>query len=172
LGEHEKANFCIIELLDQCVRTKVSGRLGEYLNTIKQNPAKYAHMIEYVKNRTGDDVLHSPAILSLTPQTMLNKVKRKISQKLLSLRIHCLTSLLPSAFRQQNVSFTAVGEKHAWMWDFYTLAEKLAEVGFRDIQKVSFDGSRVAEFPLIPLDMNPDGTPRKGQSSLYIEAVK
>jgi SAM-dependent methyltransferase len=172
LGEHEKANFCIIELLDQCVRTKVGGRLGEYLNMLKQNPTEYAPMIEYVKNRTGDDVLNSPSIMSLPPRPMLDKVKHKISQKLLSTRIHLLTSLLPSAFRQQNVSFASVGEKHAWMWDFYTLSEKLAEVRFRDIQKVGFDSSRTAEFPLIPLDMNPDGTPRKGHSSLYVEAVK
>ena len=172
LGEHEKANFCIIELLDQCVRTKVSGRLGEYFNMLKQNPTQFGDMIEYVKNRTGEDVLNRPSIMSLPPRTIIGKVKRKISQKLLFIWIHLLTSLLPSAFRQQNISYASVGEKHAWMWDFYTLSQKLAEVGFRDIQKVGFDSSRMAEFPLIPLDMNSDGTPRKGQSSLYVEAVK
>jgi len=172
LAEHEKANFCIIELLDQCVRTRVGGRLGEYFHTIKQNPVEFATMIEYVKNRTGEDVLNPPNVMSLTPSTIFGKVKRKISQKLLFIWINLLTSLLPSAFRQQNVSFASVGEKHAWMWDFYTLSQKLAEAGFRDIKRVGFDTSMVSDFPLVPLDMNPDGTPRKGQSSLYVEAVK
>ncbi len=172
LGEHEKADFCIIELLDQCVRTRVGGRLGEYFHTIKKNPVQFATMIEYVKHRTGEDVLNLPSIMSLPPKTIIGKVKRKILQQLLFAWIRLLTSLLPSAFRQQNVSFASVGEKHAWMWDFYTLSQKLAEVGFRDIQKVGFDKSRMAEFPLIPLDMNSDGTPRKGHSSLYVEAVK
>jgi len=171
-GEHDKADFCIIELLDQAVRTKVGGRLGEYFKMIRQNPLEFAEMIEYVKQRTGEDVLNAPSILSLPPMTILHKVKRKLSQKLLSTWIYFLTSLMPSAFRQQNISYASVGEKHAWMWDFYTLSAKLAEAGFGNIQRMEFHTSNVTDFPLVPLDMNPDGTPRKGRSSLYVEAVK
>ncbi len=57
-GNHQKADFCIIELIDQCVRTKSGGRLLEYWNTLSENPGD-AEMIAYVKHRTGHDVTNS-----------------------------------------------------------------------------------------------------------------
>ena len=171
-GEHEKADFCIIELLDQCVRTESGGRLGKYWQVLKQNPQESKAMIEYVKYRTGEDILNCHQNQSIPRINFFRKVQRKIIHKFQSARINFLTRLLPSAFREQNVSFTTIGEKHAWMWDFYSLSNQLNAVGFKEISRVTFDTTGINGFPLIPLDMNADGSPRKGYSSLYVEARK
>lgn len=171
-GEHEKADFCILELLDQCVRMESDGQMGKYWRALKKNQQESTEMIAYIKQRTGEDVPNYRWKHYIDRHNFLNKILEKILQKIQSARILLFTNLLPSAFRQQNVSYTPVGEKHTWMWDFYTLSNQLKSAGFREIQRVSFDNSGIPDFPLVPLDMNPDGTPRKGHSSMYIEACK
>ncbi|XFA72408.1 methyltransferase domain-containing protein [Thermosynechococcaceae cyanobacterium Okahandja] len=174
-GEHEKANFCIIELLDQCVRTESGGRLGRYYRDLAENEQHSQYMIDYVRYRMGEDILNSYSHFH-SDNRILDKFKRltlqKINRRVASLWISFITSLLPRAFREQNISYCSIGEKHAWMWDFYTLSNKLTEVGFRDIQKLSYNTSNIPDFPLFPLDINSDGTPRKGCSSMYVEAMK
>ena len=66
----------------------------------------------------------------------------------------------------------SVGEKHAWMHDFYGVKKILMEAGFVVIERASAGSSRIPNFPFFPLDANSSGNPRKGVESMYIEALK
>jgi hypothetical protein len=80
--------------------------------------------------------------------------------------------LLPSAFREQNLSFATVGEKHAWLYDEHLLSSLLKKSGFAQVVRMSFDTTSIPNFPLQPLDVSADGNPRKGKESMYLEAFK
>ena len=80
--------------------------------------------------------------------------------------------LLPAAFRAQNISLAAVGERHHWLWDLEQLRHVLENVGFVDVQRCQASTSRFADFPFHVLDLDADGRPRKGAESMYIEARK
>jgi len=171
---HEEANFCVLEIIDQCVRKQPGGYLANYHNYLKKNHSKKNQMIEYVKYRTGKDLLvnsnqkDNQYQLKWINEQLLNRLRNKITK----LWILSITSLLPQAFREQNISYTAIGEKHAWMWDFYTLTCELSQVGFQDVARWSFNSSGISDFPLFPLDITNENLPRKGYGSMYIEATK
>ena len=80
--------------------------------------------------------------------------------------------LLPQAFRTQNVCLAEVGERHHWLWDFHQLQQELEAAGFTGVQRHSAYSSAIPDFPFYPLDTGPDGRPRKGAESMYVEAVK
>ena len=89
-----------------------------------------------------------------------------------SLWTRAVLQLLPKAFREQNVSLAAVGERHHWLYDFHQLQRLLAAAGFVSIERCTAATSRVPTFPFHPLDLAGDGQPRKGAESLFIEAQK
>ena len=133
--------------------------------------AEHDSIASFVQMRTG----HDCSLVSstrVTSQSQLGNNLRKMFGKLERFYILALVSLLPSAFRQQNVSLANVGEKHAWMYDYYALESLLYQVGFIDVQRMSATTSNIPDFPFQPLDINLDGLQRKGVESMYIEAVK
>lgn len=172
-GEHAKADFVVLEMLDQCVRTVPGGELGEYYASVSRGGA--TDMIDYIAARTGEELSSIP---SETPIFRRHRILEALSQparlwaKLERLYCHLVTLLLPSAFREQNVSFAPVGERHAWVYDFHSLFGLLEQAGFVSIQKLRFDQTEINEFPLCPLDATREGLPRKGQGSMYVEARK
>jgi len=85
--------------------------------------------------------------------------------------IRTICRLLPRAFREQNVSLAEVGETHAWLYDFRSLSSLVQAAGFKEMKRMQFDTTREPEFPIVPLDATPNGEPRKGEQSLYLEAV-
>lgn len=176
-GKHEQADFCIIELIDQCVRTKSGGMLGAYYQDLKSNLETKSEMVNYLKFRTGEDLSIGTKQDNQTSKigyllTHPKKLITSVQSKLTRLYILIITALLPSAFREQNVSYSSVGEKHLWMWDFYTLSRELENTGFSNIKRLNFNSSDISEFPITPLDMTVDGFPQNGYCSMYIEATK
>lgn len=172
-GVHEKADFVVLEMLDQCVRTESGGELGAFYESLSRSGT--GDMMDYVAARTGEDLSggtsesHVPSWRRLVgfllhPARIWGRLER----------IYCraLASLLPSAFLEQNVSFAGVGERHAWIYDFHTLSNLLKHAGFISIQKLNFDQSGIGEFPFHSLDVTTAGRPRKGSSSMYVEARK
>lgn len=122
-GKHEEADFCIIDLIDQFVRTKSGGALADYYQFLKNNLETKPEMVNYLKSRNGEDLDIGIKNKNQTTQVsdLLTKSQKLIpflQNKLTTLYIHTITALLPSAFREQNVSYSAIGEKHLWMWDF------------------------------------------------------
>lgn len=61
-GEHDKANFVVLEMIDQCVRGEPGGELGKFYRKIaSQARDSAAEMIDYIRARTGED-LRTPVI--------------------------------------------------------------------------------------------------------------
>lgn len=167
--EHTKADFVILEMLDQCVRTVPGGELGAFYGQIE--PSNEAGIVEFVRQRTGH------VISSLGPRVG-GRVSRFLRRpalligKLERLYLRAVLTLLPSAFREQNVSLASIGERHTWIYDFYTLQKVLQSAGFVDVKRVTASNSSIPYFPVCPLDIDAQGRPRKGAESMYVEAKK
>ena len=182
-GEHGKADFLVIEIIDQSVRRYPGGELGKFYRKLKSDKGEYQDMINFLKFRNGEALLdHS------TPQTLVDKStfarsKHSISKRirrqlkafkalLTDLRFQIGIRLLPRPFIRQNVSFATVGELHHWLWDFHQIEKELLAAGFKDVVRVSHITSNIDNFPFNPLDADPQDNPRKGAESMYIEAYK
>jgi SAM-dependent methyltransferase len=171
-GQHEQADFLLLEMLDQCVRRVSGGDLGTYYASLQAQPEQQQTMIDFVKQRTGHDLSSVNSKQAESRWTRLLKNPQKIRGKLEQWYCRAFLALLPSVFRQQNVSLASVGENHAWMYDFYTIERLLHQAGFVDVQRMSATRSSIPDFPYQSLDVTPDGQPRKGAESMYVEAVK
>jgi predicted SAM-dependent methyltransferase len=169
-GKHDKADFLVLEMLDQCVRTVSGGELGAFYERM-QAGATNVDMPEFVKQRTGH-IIRPSAPKSRSRLQRLLRHPVKLVGKLEQLYIRAVLALLPSAFRQQNVSLASLGERHAWIYDYYTVQQLLHKAGFVDVQRLTATTSAIRDFPFHPLDIDAQGEPRKGVESMYIEARK
>ena len=59
-GEHDKADFVVVELLDQCVRRQSGGELGRYYQNLEAHSEGNIDSMFFVRDRTGEDLMHSP----------------------------------------------------------------------------------------------------------------
>ncbi len=67
--------------------------------------------------------------------------------------------------------FRQSGEIHKWMYDRYSLAQRLQEAGFTEIRECTAFESRIAGWKDYHLDTEPDGGAYK-PDSLYLEGIK
>lgn len=174
-GDHQKADFLVLEMIDQCVRNIGGGQLGVFFSKIQNNPDQYKYMSEFVRERTGDDL----AVCSFKQKNKNNffsknfkSILASIIQRIEQYWIKSVVLALPPAFRDQNISLARIGERHHWIWDFYSLKKILEEVGFLDVKRVSASTSIIKDFPFYPLDVDDKGKPRKGAESMYVESTK
>lgn len=171
-GAHDKADFVVLELIDQCVRRESGGEMGRFYRQMTAHAGtSAAPMIEYIRARTGED-LRAPTAGVAGGGRNLRRAYTILRGRIEHAWIRLCLFALPAAFRAQNVSLAAVGEKHHWLWDFHQLKTVLDAAGFVDVQRRSANTSAVADFPFQPLDQDAEGSPRKGAESLYIEASK
>lgn len=170
-GSHDKADFLVLEMLDQCVRNISGGELGAYYSQLRSDAENNSEMISYVKKRTGHDFRFNNAPFEISYKKWLS-IFDKILSKISQWYCHIVIAFLPMAFRTQNISLTSVGERHTWIYDYHTLEKMLNEAGFSSVQKFSANTSGVTNFPFYPLDINSDGSARKGLESMYIEALR
>lgn len=172
-GEHDKANFVVLEMIDQCVRQVSGGELGRLYRQLNAQPkTSNAAMIDYIRMRTGEDFHQMDTVTKRFGLEKLGRMVRALPNWIQRYWIHFCLLLLPAAFRSQNVSLAAVGERHQWLWDFHQIKAELEALGFKDVQRLSADTSTVPDFPFYPLDTDKHGQPRKGAESMYIEACK
>jgi len=171
-GEHERADFVVLELIDQAVRRESGGQMATLYELLRQNPRNgNSDMVSYVRSRVGENLVD----LELPKKRRLDLAqitRSKVWGRLELYWTRSLVRLLPSAFREQNVSFAQVGERHHWLWDFHQLTAALEEVGFIGVKRQSSDRSHISGFAFDPLDIDSEGMSRKGESSMYIEAFK
>lgn len=173
-GQHEKANFVVFELVDQCVRNETGGEMGRLYKKLQGvEGAANASIRHYIRKRVGEDL----CIFTETEDRSgiyrkLRSLPYKLKQRIESYWIRMCVYLLPVAFRSQNISHASIGERHQWLWDFHQLKTKLELLGFIDVQRLSAERSTINSFPFYPLDIYVDGSPRKGENSMYIEARK
>lgn len=170
-GAHDKADFVVMEIIDQCVRRESGGELGRFYRQMAAQPVDSAAlMIDYIRARTGEDLRASGA--GGAALYNLRHVSAALRSRFERAWIRLCLLALPAAFRAQNVSLAAVGERHHWLWDFHQLKSALEAAGFIDVQRRSANSSAVADFPFQPLDLDAEGRSRKGAESLYVEARK
>lgn len=170
-GEHDKADFLVLEMLDQCVRDVPGGELGRFYERISSQLSPNHGMQDYVTQRTGH-VFKTAETGHVSPRETFRKKSMHFLNWVEQRYCRALVALLPQAFRRQNVSLAPTGERHAWIYDFHAVAQLLQQAGFTDIVRASAMESGIPDFPLQPLDLTPEGRPRKGAESMYIEACK
>jgi predicted SAM-dependent methyltransferase len=164
LGDHQKADFLVLEMIDQCVRNIGGGQLGVFYSKIKKDhPHQHKSMNEFIRERTGEDLtaysFHQKQnynFFSKNFTSILAAIVRRIQRYWIKIVILAL----PSAFRDQNISLAGIGERHHWVWDFYSLKKILEAVGFVDVKRVSANTSIIKDFPFYPLDLDDRGQPR------------
>lgn len=171
-GEHGKADFLVLEMLDQCVRTTAGGELGAYYRHLQLPDGAHDEMIEFVRQRTGHELRKATVAVPDATSKRLAKIPARLRGRLERFYCNAILALLPSAFRQQNVSLAGVGERHAWIYDFYSVQQLLTQAGFINVRRATATDSGIDDFPFVPLDVTSEGRPRKGFESMYIEAVK
>ena len=170
-GNHAKADFVVVEMLDQCVRVESGGELGALYKLLQEQPD--ANIAKYIFERCGENISHSYRNTEIENRWLrLFKHPASILPYLEKKYCRFISWFLPSAFREQNVSFAQVGEKHAWLYDEHLLTSLLKKSGFASVVRMSFDTTSIPNFPLQPLDVSADGSPRKGKESMYLEAFK
>jgi predicted SAM-dependent methyltransferase len=157
-GENDKADFVVLEMIDQCVRSNSGGELGRFYQWLKQ--AKSADIIAFVRQRTGEDIAAAADRTQGVSGGAIRRLADRMGTVLLRLWIRLALQLLPTAFRAQNVSLAQVGERHHWLWDFHQLRSALQDAGFLDICLHDAASSTIAEFPFHPLDLDAQNRPR------------
>lgn len=176
-GAHDKADFVVLELIDQCVRRESGGELGRFYRQLRAHPnASTLPMIDYIRARTGENLLPpgDPVIVEEEGGRLrtLRRIPGALRSRIERYWIRLCLLALPAAFCAQNVSLAAVGERHHWLWDFHQIKMALEAAGFVDVQRCSADYSAINDFPFHLLDLDADGRPRKAAVSLYVEARK
>lgn len=155
----------MIEMLDQMVRMRSGGEMGECFHSVATNQDKVK--ADFIKQRVGEELLHKiPTETSLKHKITLDKIANKI----LNLYLKALYFLIPRSIRDEVFIRTSIGERHKWAYDSFSLHRLLSLAGFTDIQIMRYDHSKIPNFNTYLLDMNADGSAYKGISSLYMEA--
>jgi predicted SAM-dependent methyltransferase len=152
------------ELLDQLARTKAGGEMGVFFDEVKKT--KNYKIAQYIYKRTGDDVLKRTR--DPPKKITLAKLKNKLIYSYLKL----IKFLIPQKLRDSVFIDTTIGENHRWLYDSYSLSRVLKKNGFRSIEIQTFNTSNIKSFNDYLLDIDENNQPRKGESSLYIEAMK
>lgn len=177
-GDHDRADFLVLEMIDQCVRRESGGELGRLYARLRARPhSSQAELIAFVRARTGEDLaanmnLHEKINEGASITRRLGRLPGRVRNRLQRLWLQAWLSALPAAFRTQNVSLAGIGERHHWLWDFHQLQQALGAAGFTAVERRSADSSAVKHFPFHPLDLDANGRPRKGLESMYVEARK
>jgi hypothetical protein len=65
-GEHDKANFLVLEMIDQCVRRESGGELGRYYQQVKSELPASEETVALIRERTGENLHETPPRRSMT----------------------------------------------------------------------------------------------------------
>lgn len=161
--EYDKLSFVVLELIDQLVRNDNGGQLGKYYQQIQSGKNKEMH--DFIKLRTGENFgkeINCKRTITIP----------KIFNRLIYNYLRIVKLLIPKDMRDLIIDNCSIGEKHKWMYDEVQLTILLRNKGFKMSLKKSFNQSEIQDFNKYMLDINFDGTPYKGEESLYIEARK
>lgn len=164
--EEARANheWMTIELLDQMVRDRTGGAMGDYL--ARPTLANEAFVLERVgaSGRKFRDQLVAKA--SRTTSAPAPAAGPGLRQRLLGL----LGAERPDPEVVRVGRFRKGGEVHLWMYDRFSLAELLRKAGFVDMTVRDPFNSAVPDWSSFGLDVK-DGVPYD-PTSLFMEARK
>lgn len=153
--------WLLLEMYDQTVRTVPGGDMAVYL---AQDPLPNE---PFVLQRVGKEAEHLIASLrqhglGFQTQALQGSEQDQWLHELLGDRDY--QALQVGRFRQG-------GEVHQWMYDRYSLAKLLSQVGFEQIRVCDAGQSSIPDFGRYGLEVGPDGAVRK-PDSLFVEARK
>ncbi|TLD93549.1 methyltransferase type 11 [Helicobacter magdeburgensis] len=159
-------DWLTIEMFDQMVRMRSGGEMGECFHNIAVSRDRIK--ADFIEQRVGERLIapHTTTKPSLQSKITLDKLTNKI----LNLYLKALYFLAPSSIRDEVFIRTSIGERHKWAYDRFSLHRLLTQAGFSDIQIMRYNHSQIPNFNAYLLDINADGSPYKGISSLYMEA--
>jgi predicted SAM-dependent methyltransferase len=162
-------DWILLELLDQSVRNRSGGEMGEVL----QQPGLPNE--DYIVERIGFvgrayiEKGRREANGEEDKQPVLDKLKRVTPQKLVShLRVRLRDKLASEALRIG--SFRLGGEIHMWMYDRYSLGRLLTQVGFVNPRQVDAYSSSIPGWKDYELDVKEGAV--FDPTSLFMEAQK
>lgn len=141
------------------------GAMGATFEEVKNT--HHLNLANYIKYRVGDDILnpHPTPKIALVDKITL----AKIGNKFLNLYLKCVRLLVPKSLRDEIFIDTSIGERHKWLYDRYSLPRLLQSCGFGEVVICAFNTSQIENFNHYLLDINPDNSPYKGVSSIYVE---
>jgi predicted SAM-dependent methyltransferase len=155
-ADHE---WMILEMYDQTVREHWRSPMWRYLY---EQPVPNKNFVE---QRIGP----IPALPAAENRHLLASCKqmaRTMARKLISGLSWC------KPMRALDIGrFRLSGVIHQWMYDRFSLAQLLREVGFENPVRQSAVESHIPDWPKYNLDTDPDGTVYK-PDSLFMEAFK
>jgi predicted SAM-dependent methyltransferase len=168
LGNLRQSEFNIVEMIDQCVRTKPGGVLEDWYQIALGD----SQLKQYVEIRTGKNFNATEKVSPKLSKRLKNITPGKLQKYLVHKLVFLAVNFFPNWFKTLHVSRTNTGERHHWMYDFNSISNLLKKVGFKEVSKLSAYESSDSTFPLYPLDLNESNVPRKGLESMYIESRK
>lgn len=168
-----KSDFIIELLFDQTVRLVPGGNLALVIDKIKNSEDE--DIKKYVIKLLGPNIFSEVYISS---ESLYKKVLRRVKKDpkiilniLSAIWIRLVIKFLPKAFRNTNVSLASIGERHMWVYDFFSLNNALKKAGFYEAIKCDFNKSILDKFIFEELDSS-NSYPRHGCHQLFIEARK
>ncbi|WP_426991300.1 class I SAM-dependent methyltransferase [Methylomonas sp. CM2] len=145
-----------IELLDQLVRTRHTGEMGAFFQ--KMRNGDFRDISDYVQSRT-QYASYSPPI---GEKSFIDKLRgvnlQKLSTKLDYFYVRLVTKLLPRGLRELVFDGTGIGERHKWMYDYFSLTRLCESAGFVDCKSLPYNESQIPQFSRDCLDSNNDGS--------------
>lgn len=159
-----KHEWIVTELIDQLVRVDSGGQMGKLFNDVVA--LNDVDLADYILKRTGDELLNNK------PKEKRAITFDKVKNKVFYLYLNFISLLVPKNLRDLVFVNTSIGERHQWMYDRCSMTNLLKVGGFNEVHVEQFNTSKIEKFNSYMLDIKTDGTPYKGKSSLYIEAIK
>ncbi|HMO15326.1 MAG TPA: methyltransferase domain-containing protein [Pirellulaceae bacterium] len=169
-----------LELLDQLVRDRSGGRMGQYL-VDPEIPN-----LEFVQSRMGAEAnirnsknVAEPGISKPTNQklnTGRSTTTQRIRRYLLDFRLRLATKLVTVLLGKKTARafaeglFRSRGEVHRWMYDRYSLSKLCQECGFESVRVCTAFDSEIDNFAAYQLDAR--GNSVRKPDSLFMECRK
>lgn len=161
-------NWMKLELLDQLVRERSGGRMGQYMASreIKNS--------EFVRSRVGVELAVCQTAESLPPRK--RNMFERIAQSTFDFRRRMARRFVrwtlgrPAEAAFDEGLFRSQGEIHRWMYDRYSLRKLCEEAGFVDFRVCTAEESRIESYADYGLDST-DGQVCK-PDSIFVECSK
>jgi len=158
-------DWIMLELYDQVLRQKSGGAMKQFLeNHQGKNHAFLTERMGHIGREIQGDVKDE----SLNSKIKREGITRLLSRKLKGIYHKFTGAILGKKYRLGH--FRSQGEVHQWMYDRFSLARLLNNVGFQEIEKHSPFTSSIKDWPKYELDVKENLA--FDPTSLFMEARK
>lgn len=168
----EKYEWIKLELLDQMVRSRSGGRMGQFMAGLEDDRAGFVRSrvgVEYQVVKASLPVAQPAQPDAFSSRRSSSRARPSIRSRLARWVVKRLEG--PRKARLfDEASFRANGEIHRWMYDRVSLRDLCESAGFGDFQVCSAVTSQIPNFEHYGLDVR-DGQVRK-PDSLFVECVR